>query len=49
MNIEINNVSEKQPLNLPAPQGNGLRGMPASTIELKKIKRVTEVEQTFKL
>lgn len=35
MNIEINNVSEKQPLNLPDPQGNGLRGMPASTFENK--------------
>lgn len=36
MNIEINNVSERQPLNLPDPQGNGLRGMPASTFENKK-------------
>ena len=36
MNIEINNVSERQPLSLPDPQGNGLRGMPASTFENKK-------------
>ena len=35
MNIEINNVSERQPLSLPDPQGNGLRGMPASTFENK--------------
>lgn len=35
MNIEINNVSERQPLSLPDPQGNGLRGMPANTFENK--------------
>ena len=32
MNIEINNVSERQPLNLPDPQGNGLRPCGANTI-----------------
>ena len=36
MNQKVNNVSERQPLNLPDPQGNGLRGMPASTFENKK-------------
>ena len=36
MNQKVNNVSERQPLSLPDPQGNGLRGMPASTFENKK-------------
>lgn len=35
MNQKVNNVSERQPLSLPDPQGNGLRGMPASTFENK--------------